>query len=164
MTESGEKPPERGRGKRRGSAVWKAARDVFPGKWIRDYGSEPNLSWTRALAKLDRADFDQGLSALAGGEFRFVPTLGEFLARCDPAAGQSRAQRAFNAQVEASAAQDVAAKATPVGRAWLAFQQYEGIIRDAGMTEDEIFEALEPMDLDEMRNQVATWRRQIEAL
>jgi hypothetical protein len=51
-------------------------------RFLKEFGSAPNESWTRTIAALSDRQIVRGLSNLAEDGLQHPPTLGQFVAAC----------------------------------------------------------------------------------
>ena len=66
----------------RAGRVWQRLAEIHGARFLKEFGSAPNESWKRAIAKLTDHEIVRGLTNLAEDGLQHPPTLGQFVAAC----------------------------------------------------------------------------------
>lgn len=131
--------------------LWDRMAELYgAGRWEREYGAQPNDAWVSALSSRTVADIARGVEAAQRDEGKFLPTAGAFARWCTP---HSIGGAEYNQPLPSL---EHLAGGSSVGRQWLAFMHLEGIVpRPPGMTHEQIEDALEHANIQDMRTQIA---------
>lgn len=83
---------------------WQVMTEIYGSQWLNEYSEQPNEQWAGEIERLSVEDITRGIEQCKRSGSPFVPRLPQFLAFCDEFYGDTKEQRAFNAQCKASEA------------------------------------------------------------
>lgn len=131
-------------------------------RWERSYGATPDPSWTSALGARCVDDILLGVERAEADDSNRLPTLGQFRAWCRRHQPGTFAGASTPVQHQPLPSLERLGSGTPAGRRWVAFMRLEGVIpTPAGVTFEQIEDALEDANIEEMRNQVRDETRRL---